>query len=196
MPGFSPTWLMPLLCFKQLLVKLQWLCWSCSVSIYSTPGAGLQPFIVPAYLKQVPKPKSLNIFYIFFLFSGMTKMSKMIEERQQELTHQEHRQMLVSSMNTVKELLPVLISGVHARLCMCGLTTVQVIEHPRVVIATQIITVIKCWGWGCECDSIHTSPTCSSTGISCALHQPAEKKRNTVSATWIQTCMLAVARVS
>ncbi|MEQ2306965.1 hypothetical protein AMECASPLE_013454 [Ameca splendens] len=42
----------------------------------------------------------------------MTKMSKMIEERQQELTHQEHRQMLVSSMNTIKELLPVLISAI------------------------------------------------------------------------------------
>lgn len=41
----------------------------------------------------------------------MTKMAKMIDERQQELTHQEHRMMLVNSMNTVKELLPVLISG-------------------------------------------------------------------------------------
>lgn len=40
----------------------------------------------------------------------------MIEERQQELTHQEHRQMLLNSMNTVKELLPVLISGV----CVLG----------------------------------------------------------------------------
>lgn len=49
----------------------------------------------------------------------MTKMSKMIEERQQELTHQEHRQMLVNSMNTVKELLPVLISGACAQLHMC-----------------------------------------------------------------------------
>lgn len=38
-------------------------------------------------------------------------MAKMIDERQQELTHQEHRVMLVNSMNTVKELLPVLISG-------------------------------------------------------------------------------------
>lgn len=38
-------------------------------------------------------------------------MAKMIDERQQELTHQEHRVMLVTSMNTVKELLPVLISG-------------------------------------------------------------------------------------
>lgn len=38
-------------------------------------------------------------------------MAKMIDERQQELTHQEHRMMLVNSMNTVKELLPVLISG-------------------------------------------------------------------------------------
>lgn len=43
--------------------------------------------------------------------SGMTKMAKMIDERQQELTHQEHRVMLVNSMNTVKELLPILISG-------------------------------------------------------------------------------------
>uniref|UniRef100_A0A8C8FMH4 Vinculin n=1 Tax=Oncorhynchus tshawytscha TaxID=74940 RepID=A0A8C8FMH4_ONCTS len=42
----------------------------------------------------------------------MTKMAKMIDERQQELTHQEHRVMLVNSMNTVKELLPVLISGI------------------------------------------------------------------------------------
>ena len=38
-------------------------------------------------------------------------MAKMIDERQQELTHQEHRLMLINSMNTVKELLPVLISG-------------------------------------------------------------------------------------
>lgn len=44
--------------------------------------------------------------------AGMTKMAKMIDERQQELTHQEHRVMLVNSMNTVKELLPVLISGI------------------------------------------------------------------------------------
>lgn len=46
----------------------------------------------------------------------MTKMAKMIDERQQELTHQEHRVMLVNSMNTVKELLPILISGNHALL--------------------------------------------------------------------------------
>lgn len=49
-----------------------------------------------------------------FLCPGMTKMAKMIDERQQELTHQEHRVMLVNSMNTVKELLPILISGNHA----------------------------------------------------------------------------------
>ncbi|KAL7983041.1 hypothetical protein Chor_013692 [Crotalus horridus] len=47
---------------------------------------------------------------LYFL-SGMTKMAKMIDERQQELTHQEHRVMLVNSMNTVKDLLPVLISA-------------------------------------------------------------------------------------
>ncbi|KAM8858550.1 vinculin-like isoform 4-T4 [Spinachia spinachia] len=52
------------------------------------------------------------ITYTKNLRPGMTKMSKMIEERQQELTHQEHRQMLVNSMNTVKELLPVLISAI------------------------------------------------------------------------------------
>ncbi len=54
-------------------------------------------------------------------------MAKMIDERQQELTHQEHRVMLVTSMNTVKELLPVLISGKRpAKCCVfvcaaCGL---------------------------------------------------------------------------
>ncbi|XP_056292247.1 vinculin-like isoform X7 [Pseudoliparis swirei] len=52
------------------------------------------------------------ITYTKNLGPGMTKMSKMIEERQQELTHQEHRQMLVNSMNTVKELLPILISAI------------------------------------------------------------------------------------
>ncbi|KAM8851466.1 vinculin-like isoform 6-T6 [Synchiropus picturatus] len=52
------------------------------------------------------------ITYTKNLGPGMTKMSKMIEERQQELTHQEHRQMLISSMNTIKELLPVLISAI------------------------------------------------------------------------------------
>ncbi|KAK2824229.1 hypothetical protein Q5P01_021404 [Channa striata] len=52
------------------------------------------------------------ITYTKNLGPGMTKMSKMIEERQQELTHQEHRQMLIGSMNTIKELLPVLISAI------------------------------------------------------------------------------------
>ncbi|XP_019726214.1 vinculin-like isoform X3 [Hippocampus comes] len=52
------------------------------------------------------------VTYTKNLGPGMTKMSKMIEERQQELTHQEHRQMLVNSMSTVKELLPVLISAI------------------------------------------------------------------------------------
>ncbi|XP_025911600.1 vinculin isoform X1 [Apteryx rowi] len=52
------------------------------------------------------------VTYTKNLGPGMTKMAKMIDERQQELTHQEHRVMLVNSMNTVKELLPVLISGI------------------------------------------------------------------------------------
>ncbi|XP_015722012.1 vinculin isoform X1 [Coturnix japonica] len=51
------------------------------------------------------------VTYTKNLGPGMTKMAKMIDERQQELTHQEHRAMLVNSMNTVKELLPVLISA-------------------------------------------------------------------------------------
>ncbi|XP_077585817.1 vinculin-like isoform X3 [Stigmatopora nigra] len=52
------------------------------------------------------------VTYTKNLGPGMTKMSKMIEERQQELTHQEHRQMLINSMSTIKELLPVLISAI------------------------------------------------------------------------------------
>ncbi|XP_073729364.1 vinculin a isoform X3 [Misgurnus anguillicaudatus] len=52
------------------------------------------------------------VTYTKNLGPGMTKMAKMIDERQQELTHQEHRVMLVTSMNTVKELLPVLISAI------------------------------------------------------------------------------------
>uniref|UniRef100_A0A8B9JGK2 Vinculin n=1 Tax=Astyanax mexicanus TaxID=7994 RepID=A0A8B9JGK2_ASTMX len=52
------------------------------------------------------------ITYTKNLGPGMTKMAKMIDERQQELTHQEHRLMLINSMNTVKELLPVLISAI------------------------------------------------------------------------------------
>ncbi|XP_034353370.1 vinculin isoform X2 [Arvicanthis niloticus] len=51
------------------------------------------------------------VTYTKNLGPGMTKMAKMIDERQQELTHQEHRVMLVNAMNTVKELLPVLISA-------------------------------------------------------------------------------------
>ncbi|XP_036430592.1 vinculin a isoform X4 [Colossoma macropomum] len=52
------------------------------------------------------------ITYTKNLGPGMTKMAKMIDERQQELTHQEHRLMLINSMNTVKDLLPVLISAI------------------------------------------------------------------------------------
>uniref|UniRef100_A0A8C5WDS3 Vinculin n=1 Tax=Leptobrachium leishanense TaxID=445787 RepID=A0A8C5WDS3_9ANUR len=51
------------------------------------------------------------VTYTKNLGPGMTKMAKMIDDRQQELTHQEHRVMLVNSMNTVKDLLPVLISA-------------------------------------------------------------------------------------
>lgn len=58
----------------------------------------------------------MKAFLCIFESTGMTKMAKMIDERQQELTHQEHRVMLVNSMNTVKELLPVLISGLTSDL--------------------------------------------------------------------------------
>ncbi|KAM6347051.1 LOW QUALITY PROTEIN: vinculin [Alca torda] len=49
------------------------------------------------------------VTYTKNLGPGMTKMAKMIDERQQELTHQQHRVMR-NSMNR-KELLPVLISA-------------------------------------------------------------------------------------
>ncbi|KAM9772760.1 vinculin a isoform X3 [Syngnathus typhle] len=66
------------------------------------------------YLKvsEVVESMADLITYTKNLGPGMTKMAKMIDERQQELTHQEHRVMLVNSMNTVKELLPILISGI------------------------------------------------------------------------------------
>ncbi|MEQ2211930.1 hypothetical protein XENOCAPTIV_020714, partial [Xenoophorus captivus] len=61
--------------------------------------------------KNLQPPALLQSFHVC-ICTGMTKMAKMIDERQQELTHQEHRVMLVNSMNTVKELLPILISGI------------------------------------------------------------------------------------
>ncbi|KAL4641092.1 vinculin-like isoform X2 [Arapaima gigas] len=66
------------------------------------------------YLTVAEVVESMNdlVTYTKNLGPGMTKMAKMIDERQQELTHQEHRAMLVNSMKTVKELLPVLISAI------------------------------------------------------------------------------------
>ncbi|XP_048862431.1 vinculin-like isoform X2 [Brienomyrus brachyistius] len=61
---------------------------------------------------EVVKTMEDLITYTKNLGPGMTKMAKMIDERQQELTHQEHRVMLINSMNTVKELLPILISAI------------------------------------------------------------------------------------
>lgn len=120
------------------------------------------------------------IIPISSLSSGMTKMSKMIEERQQELTHQEHRQMLVNSMNTIKELLPVLISGVYMWLCVCvggwASDAVQVTEHPAVVIATLIITVISCWGCQTESDKC-TSPTSCPISISHTVFSISKEER-------------------
>ncbi|CAN9499862.1 unnamed protein product [Ophioblennius macclurei] len=71
------------------------------------------------------------ITYTKNLGPGMTKMSKMIEERQQELTHQEHRQMLINSMNTVKELLPVLISAIKIFVATKSSRSVGVEEAER-----------------------------------------------------------------
>lgn len=110
---------------------------------------------LPSYFSE---QRALFLLGFFVVVPGMTKMSKMIEERQQELTHQEHRQMLLNSMNTVKELLPVLISGGFACSCLsvrvCSShtsmdwtqTALQVTEHPAVVMATLIITVISFQG--------------------------------------------------
>lgn len=69
----------------------------------------------------------------------MTKMAKMIDERQQELTHQEHRVMLVNSMNTVKELLPILISGKD----MLTLMEKKFLLHVSIVIYLFILIKAK-----------------------------------------------------
>lgn len=119
----------------------------------------------------------------------------MIEERQQELTHQEHRQMLVNSMSTIKELLPVLISGVYVQLyvCLCvcrggGQTTLQVTEHPTVVIATLIITVIMCWG----CLRTHIADKLPYERLSYRTPAKEEKLCHSFCRLYIQACMLNV----
>ncbi|XP_015671947.1 vinculin [Protobothrops mucrosquamatus] len=73
-------------------------------TVQTTEDQILKRDMPPAFIKVFEKAVSC-------LSLGMTKMAKMIDERQQELTHQEHRVMLVNSMNTVKDLLPVLISA-------------------------------------------------------------------------------------
>lgn len=133
MPRLSHTWLMSLYEIRHPRSNDLFGC----VGVGEYAGGSPQPQIVWVQLKTLmltltnPRSQRFAAFYllvglslvtskfhrkttsphVLFFSSGMTKMSKMIEERQQELTHQEHRQMLVNSMNTVKELLPILISG-------------------------------------------------------------------------------------
>lgn len=92
--------------------------WSVVKTVMLTPKSRLLPRIAFCLLVGwiLINSKFQSTKNVSFFLSGMTKMSKMIEERQQELTHQEHRQMLVNSMNTIKDLLPVLISGVYVQL--------------------------------------------------------------------------------
>nr|XP_006817880.1 PREDICTED: vinculin-like [Saccoglossus kowalevskii] len=52
------------------------------------------------------------VTFVKNLTPGMTTMSKMIDQREKELTHQVHREKLVYSINSVKNLTPVLISGI------------------------------------------------------------------------------------
>lgn len=81
----------------------------------------------------------------------MTKMAKMIDERQQELTHQEHRVMLVNSMNTVKELLPILISGNHTLLreeplyCFMLWSISSLLSFPHSYILSQYFWATISW---------------------------------------------------
>lgn len=42
----------------------------------------------------------------------LTRMTKEVDAREKELTHQVHREMLVRSLEQVKNLTPVLISGI------------------------------------------------------------------------------------
>ncbi|KAK6973302.1 vinculin, partial [Biomphalaria glabrata] len=42
----------------------------------------------------------------------LTKMTKEVDNREKELTHQVHREMLIRSLDQVKQLTPVLISGI------------------------------------------------------------------------------------
>lgn len=90
----------------QILLRLKSRYWLVD-SVINACCLGDQPVLE---LKAAFILKSVSLL-LCHSFPGMTKMAKMIDERQQELTHQEHRVMLVNSMNTVKELLPILISG-------------------------------------------------------------------------------------
>uniref|UniRef100_A0A3Q3RQW0 Vinculin n=1 Tax=Mastacembelus armatus TaxID=205130 RepID=A0A3Q3RQW0_9TELE len=83
---------------------------SCSKLVQAAQMLKADPYSVPArdYLIDGSRGILSGTSDLLLTFDE----AEMIEERQQELTHQEHRQMLVSSMNTIKELLPVLISAI------------------------------------------------------------------------------------
>ncbi|XP_077978237.1 vinculin-like isoform X4 [Glandiceps talaboti] len=52
------------------------------------------------------------VTFVRNLTPGLTSMSKAIDNREQELIHQVHKEKLASSLKTVKNLTPVLISGI------------------------------------------------------------------------------------
>ncbi|XP_078607598.1 vinculin-like isoform X13 [Branchiostoma floridae x Branchiostoma japonicum] len=52
------------------------------------------------------------VTFVKNLTPGMTGMSKMVDARSKELTHQQHRESLAHSLQVVKDLTPVLISGI------------------------------------------------------------------------------------
>lgn len=103
-------------------------------SITNTFCLGYQPFLEP---KDGFILNSVTLL-LRLLLPGMTKMAKMIDERQQELTHQEHRVMLVNSMNTVKELLPILISGKRH---------LHMFRPPQFLLFCFILNVSKVWSF-------------------------------------------------
>ena len=68
------------------------------------------------YLAIVEVVESMEdlVEFVKNLTPGMREMAKSVEAREKELTHQVHRDMLKKSINTVKELTPLLISAVKA----------------------------------------------------------------------------------
>ena len=74
-----------------------------------------------AIRKIIPKLSLLPLLiwttaYTYIVFQNLspvlTRMTKEVDAREKELTHQVHREMLIRSLEQVKNLTPVLISGI------------------------------------------------------------------------------------